>query len=270
MIVKATRTATLAAGLLLLLMSSPGSAGEFYTDIDAFNAAVADHFLIGTENFDSYPSGPVPSPSPFMAGQIEIGGQFTGIYGGNQQAVSVPNEWTGTATTISGPDGGPLGFSAFGFWSRRISDGTWTFETSTGVDTFFQAKTGFPIWQANFLGWVGTGDETLVSVSHSNIVVTLDDLAAFSLAPTIDAAIENLILTTASINLARGIANSLDRKLDNALDAYCAEKDSISQKLQAYVNEVEAQRDKAITDADADLLTGMAIDLIILIETTSE
>ena len=269
----------LAAGLLLPLISSRSFSGEFFTDEEAFQAAVADLFPAGSEDFDSYPFGPVTDPALFMDGQIEIGGAFPFINRNNSEAVpSTPNEWLGgegSAVTIHGPDGGSLGFSAFSLRNRREFDGTWTFTTSTGVDTMFQAETPFPDnWYSHpggFLGWVGTADEVLVSITHDTGRVAFDDLAAYSLsAPSIDAAIEQLIVATADVNLARGIANSLDGKLDNALDAYLAEKNSIVNKLQAYINEVEAQRDKAITNADADLLSGMASDLIELIEAAPE
>jgi len=67
------------------------------------------------------------------------------------------------------------------------------------------------------------------------------------------------------LNLQQGIENSLDAKLQNARDSLTAanaglREDAIN-KLQAFINACEAQRDKALTE-QADMLIEMA-DLII-------
>jgi len=80
------------------------------------------------------------------------------------------------------------------------------------------------------------------------------------------AAITALIATIESMNLQQGIENSLDAKLDNALDALDAanagnRNDAIN-KLGAFINAVEAQRGKALTDAQANQLVALANNII--------
>jgi YVTN family beta-propeller protein len=75
-------------------------------------------------------------------------------------------------------------------------------------------------------------------------------------------AIPALIALVKSFNLKDGIANSLDAKLANALAALTSfnagqRKDAANQ-LQAFINSVEAQRGKAITNLQADQLVTLA------------
>lgn len=60
------------------------------------------------------------------------------------------------------------------------------------------------------------------------------------------------------MNLQQGIDNSFDTKLKNALaslEALNAEKrDDAINKLYAFINEVEAQREKKLTNEQADYL----------------
>ena len=67
-------------------------------------------------------------------------------------------------------------------------------------------------------------------------------------------------------NLQQGLNNSLDAKLQtvvNALEAINAgQRQDAANKLQAFVNEVEAQRGLKITDQQADELTGFATRII--------
>ena len=78
--------------------------------------------------------------------------------------------------------------------------------------------------------------------------------------------IAQLIQAVAQLNLAAGISNALDQKLDNALDAWLAENaeqrsDAVN-KMLAFINAVEAQRAKKITNADADMLIRRANEII--------
>jgi hypothetical protein len=82
-------------------------------------------------------------------------------------------------------------------------------------------------------------------------------------------AILDLIDKVAEMNLQQGIDNSLDAKLDAALNAL----DDINQNndvaainsLNAFINAVEAQRDQKITSAQADELIADATDIITLL-----
>ncbi len=66
-----------------------------------------------------------------------------------------------------------------------------------------------------------------------------------------------------SYNLAQGISNQLDAKLENAVAALTAanagnREDAIN-KLQAFINAVQAQQGKQITSVQADSLIQMAL-----------
>jgi sugar lactone lactonase YvrE len=78
--------------------------------------------------------------------------------------------------------------------------------------------------------------------------------------------IGELINLVESFNLQQGIANSLDAKLQNAFDALEAANASQRQdavnKLQAFINGVEAQRGKVLTDAQADQLLALAQSIL--------
>ncbi len=79
-------------------------------------------------------------------------------------------------------------------------------------------------------------------------------------------AIGSLSQLVQSYNLTQGILNSLDAKLDNALDALNAanagQRQDAAEKLQAFMNAVEAQRGKQITSAQADVLIAYATRIL--------
>lgn len=87
--------------------------------------------------------------------------------------------------------------------------------------------------------------------------------------PTVIELIDSLVEITGQINLDNGLANSLDAKLGNILDAWVAEnadaRGDVLNKLEAFLNSVEAQRGKKIAEADADHLAMAAHDLEALI-----
>ena len=71
-------------------------------------------------------------------------------------------------------------------------------------------------------------------------------------------AIYGLIGIVEDMNLQQGIANSLDAKLEAVQDALVAANAGVREdavnKLEAFINSVEAQRGKALTDSQADEL----------------
>jgi hypothetical protein len=75
-------------------------------------------------------------------------------------------------------------------------------------------------------------------------------------------AIDSLSELVAGYNLKQGIANSLDSKLQNVLDALSAanagQRQDVANKLQAFINSVEAQRGKELANAQADALEALA------------
>jgi len=83
------------------------------------------------------------------------------------------------------------------------------------------------------------------------------------------AAITALIATVEAMNLQQGIENSLDAKLENALAALDAanagnRNDAIC-KIEAFINEVKAQRGNKLTEDQADELVAAANNIIDLI-----
>lgn len=87
--------------------------------------------------------------------------------------------------------------------------------------------------------------------------------------PTPQALIVQLIDTVEAMNLQQGIDNSLDAKLDaafNALDDLNQNNDVAAiNSLNAFINAVEAQRDKKITNEQADALIDAANYIITLL-----
>lgn len=82
-------------------------------------------------------------------------------------------------------------------------------------------------------------------------------------------AIQSLISTIQSFNLKQGITNSFDAKLQNALDALTAanagSRSDAANQLMAFINSVEAQRGKQLTNAQADTLEAQARQILSLI-----
>ena len=74
---------------------------------------------------------------------------------------------------------------------------------------------------------------------------------------------------TYEVNVSKGIDNSLDKKLENAFEAYvegvCGTRQDVIDRLDAYINHVEAQRGKKLTDGDADSLRSGAEYIQILV-----
>lgn len=115
-------------------------------------------------------------------------------------------------------------------------------------------------------GWV---DITTSINTNANIIcgitTSFSDFAVMA-APTIP----DLINTTQAMNLQQGIENSLDTKLQAAQDALNAQDNGLNQtainKLEAFINEVEAQRGKALSNNQANELHSFATNLIKIIQ----
>ena len=103
--------------------------------------------------------------------------------------------------------------------------------------------------------------------------LTQDEVSDLFENPTVQEQIEDLILDVDEINLASGIENALDQKLDNTLDAWDAEnadqRQDVVNKLYAVINATEAQRGKKITEADADFIVDSVLATIAAIEAGS-
>ena len=114
-----------------------------------------------------------------------------------------------------------------------------------------------------------TGSGIPISVPVKYLMITTDTapvrLDAISPADPV-AMINALVAKVASFNLQQGIDNSLDAKLEAALQALedvNANNDAAAvNKLQAFISEVEAQRAKKITDTQATALVADAQAII--------
>jgi hypothetical protein len=102
------------------------------------------------------------------------------------------------------------------------------------------------------------------------ITVNLTSLTS----PMPEALLEDLISDVVSVNIASGISNSLDSKLDAAvaaLDDQNSQNDVATiNALLAFINSVEAQRGKKISESDANELIDSAQAIIDLLTTTNQ
>jgi hypothetical protein len=82
-------------------------------------------------------------------------------------------------------------------------------------------------------------------------------------------ALQTLTATVKSFNLKQGISNSLDAKIQNAIDALSAvnagARADAANKLSAFINAVEAQRNKQLTGSQADSLVALASRILTIL-----
>jgi PKD repeat protein len=92
-------------------------------------------------------------------------------------------------------------------------------------------------------GGTGTDTATVIVKDVSNAITSLTDMVS-------------------TYNLKQGITNSLDSKIQNIIAAFSAanagDRQDVKNKLQAFINSVEAQRGKELTNAQADALESLA------------
>lgn len=111
-----------------------------------------------------------------------------------------------------------------------------------------------------------------VDTIENTITIKVDHFSLFVVfqLPTPEEAIEGLVADVEGMNLQQGIDNSLDTKLASALDALDAlnaeQRNDAVNKLNAFMNEVEAQRGKKLTDEQADYLASEAQGIVDLIQ----
>lgn len=100
------------------------------------------------------------------------------------------------------------------------------------------------------------------------IYVSSSDFSAPAQEIVEDATLE-LVDYTADLNLSKGITNSLDSKLENAVDAYVGgalgSSNTVVNKLNGYINAVNAQRGKKLSDDEADYLVTEAEYIQVLV-----
>ncbi|MGH9557374.1 MAG: PKD domain-containing protein [Terriglobales bacterium] len=125
----------------------------------------------------------------------------------------------------------------------------------------------------------GSGDITTHTYSAAGtypVVLTVTDNAGASSTDTATVtvlttgqAIQSLTSIVQSFDLRQGITTSLDAKIQNALDAMSAAnagaRSDAANKLMAFINSVEAQRGKQLTNAQADTLEALARRILAVI-----
>ncbi len=114
----------------------------------------------------------------------------------------------------------------------------------------------------------GSNIDTAASGSHSFTVDSIDNagneasLTHFYDVISLAGAINEVVELVTTFNLQQGISNSLDAKLGNAREALEAsnagQRQDAVNKLEAFINAVEAQRSEKLTEAQADQLIAMA------------
>lgn len=128
-------------------------------------------------------------------------------------------------------------------------------------------------WDSCGSFWTGLLDEVIVYDATLNDLEIADlydrGVDGISACATPEELIAGLVADVIALNLHMGISNSLDAKLDSALraleDLHANNDAAAVNSLQAFLNEVAAQRGTKIAEADADALiaaTQAIIDLI--------
>jgi len=118
--------------------------------------------------------------------------------------------------------------------------------------------------------------KTYAAAGVRSVVLTVTDNAGASATDSATAtvltpgqAIQSMTTIVASFNLQQGITNSLDSKIQNAVDAMSAanagSRSDAANKLLAFINSVEAQRGKQLTNAQADTLEALARRILAVI-----
>jgi hypothetical protein len=243
----------------------PTTAGAFDT---TYNGGYSDSFVTKLND-----AGSALVYSTFLGGsESDFGGT---IFGGSIAVDSIGNAYlVGSTRSVDFPttnlavDDSHNGFADFYIAKMNPSGSALLYSTylgGTGVDegldialdgqrsvyvTGYTRHFGSPSWPTT----AGAYDTT-ANGSYDVVVAKL-------VLSTPAQAIQDLVELVSSYNLVQGLSNSLDVKLQRVEEAITAlknnaYKDAIG-KLQAFINEVEAQRGKALTDAQADALVAEA------------
>ena len=104
----------------------------------------------------------------------------------------------------------------------------------------------------------GDGDLDLATANNWAPSACVTVLKSGLAPPTAEVLLQNLRQTVVVLNFKAGLSNALDAKLEHARDALLAanagNRQDAANALDAFVNSVEAQRGKEISDKDADIL----------------
>ena len=202
------------------------------------------------------------SNSNTLTGNTVTGNSANGIYLTGQS-----NTNTLTDNTISNNDTGILLLASSNnqIYNNNFIDNATQAEVVDGTGNLFNlpAPTGGNYWS----DWTGPDNDNDGFVDYPYVFTGGQD--NYPLAPTPEQAIEKLIVDVEAMNLQQGIDNSLDAKLQNALDALNAanagQRQDAFNKMEAFINAVEAQRGGKLTNEQADILIAEANYIISLL-----
>lgn len=111
--------------------------------------------------------------------------------------------------------------------------------------------------------WYGNGFDYVYNFGGIGAVTFVN------IQPSAEELLTDLIANIIALNLHQGISNSLDGKLSSAFDALTDLNEnndvSVLNRLNAVLNEVDAQRGNKISDTDADFLMNAIQDIIDLL-----
>jgi hypothetical protein len=262
---------------------SSGFGGDFVRKYDADGNEVWTR-QFGSSNFDVARGISVDASGIFLAGQAlaALPGQtsageldaFVRKYDADGNEV-----WTRQFGSPLLDEAPAVDADASGVYVTGVTVGTLPGQASAGGADAFVRKydaDGNEVWTRQFGS--SNSDEALgVSVDASGIYVagrTFGTLLGQSSAGEVDAyvvkfslvppqeALRALIAQVVALNLKQGISNSLDAKLEAAVEALDDMKEGNNvaavNALQAFINSVEAQRGIHISEADADSLIAAA------------
>lgn len=154
----------ISALITVVTVAASSQAGEIFHDRPAYEAAVEGLGLSWSEDFEGFPLGEAPLPTPIGGGAAEISAE-----GGIALIIQGPwgQSWVedlgGFGETIQGLGGGSLLIDAIAFNYFSQFDGGYNFHYSGGVDSDAVMPSGRPL----FVGWVGGAGEVLDFVNYS-------------------------------------------------------------------------------------------------------
>jgi len=150
-------------------------------------------------------------------------------------------------------------------------DGSGSSDTDGTIEAydwdFGDGNTGNGMTVTHVYNMEGTYDVSLAVTDDKDATGT-DAVVVIIITPT--QAINELMTIVGGMGLHKGTANSLIAKLENAIKALTNGQDHITvNNLNAFINEVEAQKGKKISQVQADELVGYADRIISVINTSA-
>lgn len=171
------------AASLMLLVASQGQAGTIYTSEAAFNTAVAGLTNVWSEDFEGFPIGPALDPITIGGGAAEIVDSGFPLIVPVVSQVWIQDTGSTDMATIQGLGDSDLLLDAISFDFANELAGSWEFHHSGGTDTSLVFGPGLAT-DIKFLGWIGSGGESLSSTNFTATDGTLvDNINAYAGVP---------------------------------------------------------------------------------------